>query len=272
MRVRFATLLTALAAAALISSAGAQSKPKAKPAPGERGLIGIRLFDSGVRVLNLFGSPDEIQAISVNGAVGGSGGGGGGGGAVGAPGPAGGGAPTAGPGTAGAGFINSGLIGDPFGVGDPGYTVRQMQPSVGGTAAGQPPSNDRGAPQFAPGGGTGDVGGQTPGVTAQFVRWVYRRSASRYGFIIDKSNRVVQIEAVGVYDGRVSTSKAVRFGSSFAQVVRKYGTPDAGGYEIAGDSFLLRFLNRQKVAFRFSRLSAGKPHQVTGIVVAAGKP
>ena len=45
--------------------------------------------------------------------------------------------------------------------------------------------------------------------------------------------------------------------------------PDA--YEISGDSIVVRYLVRDHVAFRLSRLKAKEPHKVTGIVVAAGK-
>ena len=51
--------------------------------------------------------------------------------------------------------------------------------------------------------------------------------------------------------------------------LKKYGAPDA--YEIAGDNLMVRYLVHHKVAFRMNRLAANKPHQVTGVVVAAGK-
>lgn len=90
-----------------------------------------------------------------------------------------------------------------------------------------------------------------------------------YGFVLDKYMRVVQIEAIGMNDGKVKTQKGVKFGDSFATVIRKYQTPD--GYDIAGDSITIRYLVRNKVAFRLQRLAPNKPHVVTGVVVAAGK-
>lgn len=102
-----------------------------------------------------------------------------------------------------------------------------------------------------------------------FTRWVYNRGGSKYGFIIDKNGRVVQIEAIGLQNPKVRTRKGVGFGSTFATIIKKYGNPE--GYEIAGDNILMRYLTRNKVAFRLSRLGEKKPHQVTGIVVAAGK-
>ena len=92
---------------------------------------------------------------------------------------------------------------------------------------------------------------------------------SKYGFVLDKFNRVVQIEAIGMQDGKVKTRKGIGFGSSFGRLIKTYGTPD--GYEINGDTIVVRFLQRNKVAFRLNRLGKDKTHQVTGIVVAGGK-
>jgi hypothetical protein len=105
--------------------------------------------------------------------------------------------------------------------------------------------------------------------TTSFTRWVYNRNGSKYGFILDKFNRVIQIEAMGLTNARVKTKKGLTFGSTFASVIRRYGAPEA--YEINGDIIVMRYLQKNKVAFRLSRLGAKKPHQVTAIVVAAGK-
>jgi len=61
----------------------------------------------------------------------------------------------------------------------------------------------------------------------------------------------------------------VTFGSTFGEIIKKYGRPDA--YEINGDNIVLRYLTRNKCAFRLNRLQPSKPHQVTAIVVAGGK-
>ena len=102
-----------------------------------------------------------------------------------------------------------------------------------------------------------------------YTRWVYRRGMSKYGFVLDKQNRVVQVEAIGLQDGKVHTRRGAAFGTTFGSLIKKYGTPD--GYDINGDSIVVRFLQRHKVAFRLNRLAKDKPHQVTGIVVAGGK-
>lgn len=101
------------------------------------------------------------------------------------------------------------------------------------------------------------------------TRWVYNRGMARYAFILDKFNRVVQIEAVGMNDSRVKTAKGVKFGSSFGSIIRTYKAPD--GYEISGSNIVMRYLVMDRVAFRLQKVDPKKPHVVTGIVVAAGK-
>lgn len=110
-----------------------------------------------------------------------------------------------------------------------------------------------------------------------FTRWVYNRAGSKYGFVIDKFSRVIQIEAIGISNPRVHTARGIAFGSSFAQIIKRYNrNPDGSanapdGYELSGDSFVVRYLVKNKVAFRLSRLGKDKPQVVTGIAVAAGK-
>jgi hypothetical protein len=103
-----------------------------------------------------------------------------------------------------------------------------------------------------------------------YTRWVYNRGASRYSFVLDKFNRVVQIEAIGIDNPKVHTRRGISFGNSFASLIKTYGAPD--GYDIASDSSLtVRYLVRSKVAFRLSRIATKKPPVVTGIVIAAAK-
>lgn len=102
-----------------------------------------------------------------------------------------------------------------------------------------------------------------------YTRWVYRRAGTRLGFVLDRFNRVVQIEAIGLQNNRVRTRRGTSFGANFASLIRTYGAPD--GYDIAGDAIVVRYLNRARVAFRLNRLGQNKPHVVTGIVVAAGR-
>ena len=113
-----------------------------------------------------------------------------------------------------------------------------------------------------------------PGATGStertsFTRWIYNRGGSKYGFIIDKFNRVIQIEAIGLQNAKVRTRSGIGFGDTFAKIMKTYGAPD--GYEISGNTIVVRYLSMKKVAFRLNRLGENKPHVVTGVVVAAGK-
>ncbi len=254
MKTRWTGITTTALLAALAAGANA----------AESGLLGIKLFDSGVRVVTMYGNPNEIQAVNIGG-MGGAGGGGGGP-SMGGPGPSGGGA-RGGGGPSGPTSA--------FSFGD--YVFRQgappmpSKPGAGGGSMG--PSGPGGS--SPPGGFGGPPGGSPPAAgggaaeNATYTRWVYNRSGSKYGFIINKKGQVVQIEAIGMSNPKVRTSQGVTFGNTFAQVIKKYKTPD--GYDISGSNVMARYLTRNKVAFRFSRLGEGKPQVVTGIVVAAGK-
>ena len=290
--MRWLTLaFSAALVVALLPAVDAQSKSKSapkkapakkvvKPAPkpsAERGLVGINLYDSGLKVIQKFGNPEQIQALSFGGnAVGPSGGGEGGG-----RGPAGGGGGTAGrPGGRGGDedgrFLTPNVDITPLdfandllrqGVADEGSAASGTgsAPPSGPGAASRPGGGGRG--NSGGGGGAGTGGGTGERVT--YTRWVYNKGNSKYGFIIDKFMRVVQVEAIGMNDGRVKTQRGIRYGSTFSDIIRKYNAPDA--YEINGENITVRYLVRWKVAFRLSRLGPNKPHVVTGIVVAGGK-
>jgi hypothetical protein len=279
------SLFAAAMAVLSVAAIAGQGKPVAKVVKGgEHSLVGINLYDSGTRVISIYGNPSEIQAVSFGGgSIGPSGGGG-------APvgGGRGGGGPMApGGGKGGGGAVGAGdaFHGDEFGFGNDVYFQKggSGAPDVSGPPGGQggfgpppgavPPGAGRPGggpvgPSGAGGGGTPSMGGGS-GEKILYTRWVYRRGPSKYGFILDKYNRVVQVEAIGLNDPKVRTSKGIKFGSTFADVMNKYQTPD--GYEINGDSIVLRYLVRNKVAFRLSRLAEKKPHVVTGVVVAGGK-
>jgi len=265
----------------MVMTTGAYAQ-KAKKPVGESLLVGVRLYDTGVRIVSIYGSPDEILAVTVgssatgggSGGPGFPGGGGRGGPGFGGPGAGGGGNSSA----SGADFDQPFTFGNEMlrqGFGPPGGGPPQgFGPPPG---AGGPPGGGGGGRIGGPGGGGGfpgggggvPNGGGGSATEATYTRWVYNRNNSKYGFVLDKFGRVVQIEAIGIQNPKVKTKKGIGFGNTFAQVVKQYGTPD--GYEIAGDSIVLRYLTRQKVAFRLSRMADKKPHVVTGVVVAAGK-
>lgn len=285
-----------------------RSRPQPRTGPAERSLLGISLFDPGTMVIARYGNPDDIQALNVGGGGGaGPAAGGGGTGGPGAAAPplrgGRGGAPGGGGGGAGGaqatplanytGDALPGFIGDPF-----GQSLRQ-RPGFGGPGAagsGGPPSGFR-PPQGPPagagrggsggagsmdgdeggggapagrqsgGGGVGAGAGATDRVTV--TRWVYNRGMARYAFILDRFNRVIQIEAVGMNDSKVRTARGIKFGSSFGSIIRTYKSPD--GYEISGSNIVMRYLVFDRVAFRLQKVDPKKPHVVTGIVIAAGK-
>jgi hypothetical protein len=294
----------ALCALTMAATASNASAPK-KTTGAETGLVGIKLYDNAVRIVKLYGSPDVIQAVTIGGATS-MGGPAGGGAAAGGfrPGGFGGGFPGGAAGVPGGPPMRPGgpAVGSPKGGGRAGgagaaadqynpfgfsnQMFRQMgppglPPGFGGAGApGGPPSGMPGGPAGFGGAGPGGMPGKggnfgTPGVgggaaeEATYTRWVYNRSNSKYGFIVDRQGRVLQIEAIGITNPKVRTRRGIGFGNTFAQIVQTYGTPD--GYEISGDSLLMRYLTRDKVAFRLTRLSDKKPHVVTGVVVAAGK-
>jgi len=259
----------------------------------ETGLVGIHIMDPGTKVIAMFGNPDEILNLgqlpsSTPGPAGGSGFGGNN-----FNGPPGG--PGFGPGNRG-GFppgVPGGPNRPPGKQGpaaggkwttDPGWDFQndtllktQLTGTLGPGAQGGGQPGFRGGPppgfQGPPGQNqnqfdSGQVGSE-PAPTPYYVRWVYKKGPSQYSFIVDKEDRVVQIEAVGMGDPRVRTNKGLTFGGTFADLMKRYGTPD--GYEITGDSLVLRYLSKNHVAFRLNRLETDKPHEITAIVVAGGK-
>lgn len=244
-------------------NAYAQSTPQARRGSAENALVGIGLYDTGAKVVTRFGSPTEIQALN----AGGGGAGGAGGGGLSAPGRSGGGG--GGGGVADAVVdSNRELIGDPFGLGPSPW--RQAAPSrvpEGSGISSGPGAGPGGSGRESAGGGGAGNAGQSQKII--YTRWVYKRKDAKYSFVFDKFNRVVQIEAIGLRNSSVRTRRGLTFGSSFATIIKNYNAPD--GYEIAGDNIIVRFLVRDNVAFRLSKIDPNKPHVVTGIVVAAGK-
>jgi hypothetical protein len=215
----------------------------------ETRLAGIRLYDSGVDVVRKLGSPSEVlplvvQFAEVGGGGGNSGGGGRSGGFAAAP-----------------GGGSSNFAAPPLSFGQAGAVPK------GGRGGGAGP-----APV---GGGRGPVGGPAGGgnmgsTETTFVRWVYRRNAGgSVNVVLNNHNKVVQIEAIGVTNPNIRTSKGVTLGSSMATVMRLYQTPDS--YEVGSNYFMVRFLQKHRVAFRLTRENEKAPYRVTGIVVSAGK-
>lgn len=272
-----------VSALALIVSLGASGANAQRKNTAETSLVGIKLYDPAIRLLDLYGNPDDIEAINVSGTVIAGGGGG-------AP-PAGGGTPPAGAGGGGGGGRGRGggrgaAGADIYGPGGFEGVANQTLFQRGGRGPGGPGGDgDGGGPgrgtggqgtqsQRGPGGAAGNPGGAPgaasgPTVQATFSRWIYKRGGGKYGFVLDKSNHVIQIEAVGLQNDKVKTRRGIKFGATFKQVMKTYGYPDS--YDIGSNSITMRYLLKDKVIFRLNRLGVDKPHVVTGILVAAGK-
>ncbi|MFM9872758.1 MAG: hypothetical protein ACKVQS_04750 [Fimbriimonadaceae bacterium] len=250
--------------------------PQARKGTAENRLVGISLYDTGAKVVSTYGSPDEIQALVPGGTAAGGGGGAQGGGAGGRGGGDGGGLGA--PPSADIGGDNGtfALVGDPFGSGAE-WRQQRGPSSVGapvGAGGGPEGDGDGGGRGGAPGaggrgGGGGAAGGGGNSGKVIFTRWVYKRSGSHYSFVLDKFNRVIQIEAIGMKNSNVKTRRGITFGSSFSSLIKAYNAPDS--YEVNGENLVVRFLVRDRVAFRLNRLYKDKPQVVTGVVVAAGK-
>lgn len=278
--VKKALIGTTMAAMALGSAMViAQSAPQARRGTAENRLISVSLYDTGAKVVSLYGSPDEILGLSEGGGAaggaGGAGGEGGGGGSRGGGGASGGGSGTPGtmaPPPPSASNPGDFLVGDPFGDGKEWKQARGPQATNDtdgdpGGRGGAPGAGGRGGNTGDPGSGGGAAAGSSGKVI--YTRWVYKRNNSRYAFVMDKFNRVIQIEAIGMKNSSVKTRRGITFGSSFASLIKAYNAPDS--YEVSGDNLVVRFLVRDRVAFRLSRLVKDKPQVVTGVVVAAGK-
>lgn len=256
-----------------------------KPNPAERSLVGISLYDTGTRLVKVYGTPHSIEGIGIGsvttaGAAGASSGRGApGGGAPGGPPPRGGGSGPGGPSNASADWIlpgDKGLIGDPFDQGSTTWNQLGLAPEAppgaapgGGSSRGAGGGGNVMGPPRGGGGGGAAAASSGPGERVYFTRWVYNQPAGKYAFIMNKQNQVVQIETIGFDDKKVRTKKGIGFGATFKDLILKYGAPDA--YEIAGDNITVRYLIKNKVAFKLTRVKPNGPQVVTGIVVAAGK-
>lgn len=261
MKRIFALSLVALLVFGTMPTADAQNRrrsarkaPVVKSGP-ETALLGIALYDSGEKIAKRFGSPDKVEPLSVNFSDE-EGGGGSGGGAEG-------GGPAGGRTTGDANWTNDMLKESQA---EEAADLRQQSPDDGGgEAAGR---GGRGG-RPGRGGGGGEGGGDGENQVVTFTRWIYIRSGARYGFVLDKYGKCVQIEAIGLKDPAVKTRRGVTFGATLQTIVAKYKMPE--GYEIAGETYTMRYLNSAKVAFRLAKLKVNDKHRVTGIVVAAGR-
>jgi hypothetical protein len=223
----------------------------------ERSLVGITLGRSFTTVLDKYGTPDLMVPVTLPTAttlLASSGFGmgifpgatdpGAGGSPYGPPGmgPSGpGGYPGSGPGGPGSGpgsspygppgygGPGSGPGSSPYGP--PGYGGPSgpggppvLPPAGGGEGPGGPPGY--GGPS-GPGGYGGEIGAAGSGQQGNAVKWVYARpNGASLEFWINEDGRVAQIAATG-RTGNAVTSKGIRLGSDYKQVLKAYGPPES---------------------------------------------
>lgn len=238
----------------------------------ETGLGGFKLFESGIRLLDIFGNPDDIQAIGIGTAIVG-------------PAPAAGGGNPGGP-PPGVGLPPSGVGGPPQGQGGgrggrggEGFTndfgwssSTDINIQRGGRAGGADGDGGQAAAQ-----GTAGATGAAPAAPAAgsnnarqtYTRWIYKRPGVKYGFIIDRFDRIVQIDTIALKNPKIVTRGGITFGATFKDIIKKYGQPEV--LELGTNQMVMRYLVKNKVAFRLNRLGIDKPMQVTAMMVAAGK-
>ena len=260
--IAWRTALTAAGVATFVSVAGTIS---AASGP-ERSLAGIPIFAPGSQVTRKFGNPSRIlvggaSAAAAAGSAAGSPGGGGGG----YPGGGGGGG-----GYPGGGRPSSGaapLSGGPMASGGGGSAGAGLLPGFGGipTGGGGYPGGGGGYPGaggsggFGGGGGTDPTGAALPG--KQAVTLVYDRAlGGTLEFTISPDKRVVQIRETG-YSGAFGTARAIRLGTTYSQVVARYGYPE--NTYIAGSIVNIDYKDTLHCGFQFL------DQKLVGIIVAA---
>ena len=259
----------ALAAAAVGTFASVAGTLWAASGP-ERSLAGIRIFAPGSEVTRKFGNPSRILVGGASAATAGGGAASGGGGGY--PGGGGsGGYPGGGP-RAGAGLL-PGFAGVPTGGGGypgggGGYPGGGYPGGGGGYPGGGYPGGGGGYPGGGgfPGGGGGFPGGATDATGAalpakQVVTLVYDRAlGGDLEFTISPDKRVVQIRETG-YSGAFGTARGIKLGTTYSQVVARYGYPD--NTSIAGPILNTDYKDTLHCGFQFL------DQRLVGIIVAA---
>ena len=320
VNMRWSGLALALGLALIVNTGAEASPRKHKPkapakkakawAGAENSLIGIKLYDSGLKVIDVYGTPDEIQALSFSGVSNAGPTGGGAAGPMGPGGPGMGGGPMGRPG--GMGPAGGGPMGRPGGRGDKGGDITFGDPftlddvsldqkgrgPAGGTAMGGPGA--MGGPMGQPGGmgpgsgargggmmgrpgGMGPGGGGIPGAPGGGAPGGNggvgeRTTFTRWVYNREGSKFAFIIDKAG----RVVQIEAIGLDNGHVKTKRGIGFGSTfasilksysqpDGYEIGGDNLMIKYLVHDNVAFRLTRLGTKKPQVVTGIVVAAGK-
>ncbi len=178
--------------------------------------------------------------------------------------PAGFGGPPAGFGGPPAGFGGppAGFGGPPAGFGGPPAGFGGAGRGGGEELGGGLPGGFGGAPAGLGGGGVGGAqGGGVGGFGAtqsntspqQETTWIYNRRAGKdvisYEFLVGTGGTVSQIRAIGYAGGNIKTSKGVQLGTTYKNVVLKYGVPEEQ-FRV-GRSLIASYRGKNHVVFQF---------------------
>lgn len=110
----------------------------------------------------------------------------------------------------------------------------------------QPPSF--GPPTSGPGSQGGTQALSKP--SAPEVTWIYRFPKNRtLEFVINPDGVVIQIAAYGVEWPGLATSKGIKLGSTYRDVILKYGYPES--HQRTGLQMVTKYVERNRVAFTF---------------------
>jgi len=238
----------------------------------ERFLAGVKLNSRASNVLKAYGNPNDVVIgdVGFREAPAGTGGGAAGqaGGNVGAAGGVGGGAQSVGGAGGGRSQLGRSGGGPPSGFGGPpsgfgGAPAGLGGGGRGGEDEGGAPVGLGGAPAGFGGGGFGGAQGgggvgafgatQSNTSPQQETTWIYNRRAGKdvisYEFLVGTSGTVSQIRAIGYAGGNIKTSKGVQLGTTYKNVVLKYGVPEEQ-FRV-GRSLIASYRRKNHVVFQF---------------------
>ena len=245
-----AVALAAVVAGGAILALPAQTA-QAQADQYERVLAQIRLNSKATAVLKAYGNPNDvvvgdvgIREAPVSNTI-----------ATSPAGAGGFGAPSGGFG--GLGRSGSrGFSGAPAGVGGEDGGAPGGFPGASGGFPGAP-GGFPGASGASPRGGGGSTGqfGQTISnlTPQQETTWIYNRKAGKdvvsYEFLVGQGGAITQIRTIGYGGGSVQTRKGIVLGSTYKDVVQKYGYPEEQ-FRV-GRSLIASYKNKNHVMFQF---------------------
>jgi hypothetical protein len=149
----------------------------------------------------------------------------------------------------------SGMPGMPAAGGIPGMPMPGGMPGMPGGMPGMPmPGGMPGMPM--PGGmpgmpamsGSSSQAASSQSATIEEVTWIYKLSKSKsLEFIINRDGHVVQIATYGVEWPGMHTSLGIGLGSTYKDIIRKYGWPES--HEKKGIELVMKYPDKHRVTF-----------------------